>query len=97
MANILTTLVERQSRKYSDRAAIYRRTPEGQWLPYSWTELSNMVDQAACALEIFGLKEEQRIAVFSQNDPDIIVTDLAAFANRAVPVSIYATSSPQLV
>lgn len=97
MANILTTLVERQSRKYSDRAAIYRRTPEGQWLPYSWTELSNMVDQAACALEILGLKEEQRIAVFSQNDPDIIVTDLAAFANRAVPVSIYATSSPQQV
>ena len=56
-----------------------------------------MVDQAACALEILGLKEEQRIAVFSQNDPDIIVTDLAAFANRAVPVSIYATSSPQQV
>ena len=97
MANILTTLVERQSRKYSNRAAIYRRTPRGEWLPYSWTELGNMVDQAACALEILGLKEEQRIAVFSQHDPDIIVTDLAAFANRAVHVSIYATSSPQQV
>lgn len=97
MANILTTLVERQSKKYSNRAAIYRRTPQGEWLPYSWTELGKMVDQAACALEILGLKEEQRIAVFSQNDPDIIVTDLAAFANRAVPVSIYATSSPQQV
>ncbi len=97
MANILTTLVERQSKKYTDRAAIYRRKPGGEWIPYSWTELSAMVEQAACALEILGIKEEERIAVFSQNDPDIIITDLAAFANRAVPVSIYATSSPQQV
>lgn len=97
MANILTTLVERQSRKYNDRAAIYRRTSSGQWVPYSWKEIAGMVDQASCALEILGLKEEQRIAVFSHNDPDIIITDFAAFANRAVPVSIYATSSPEQV
>ena len=35
--------------------------------------------------------------MFSPNDPYILVTDFAAFANRAVPVSIYATSSPQQV
>lgn len=52
---------------------------------------------AACALEILGVEEQEKLAVFSPNDPDIIITDMAAFANRAVPVSIYATSSEQQV
>ena len=97
MANILTTLVDRQTKKYGDRAALYRRDDAGNWLPYSWVELSEMTANAACALEILGVKECSKIAVFSANDPYVLVTDFAAFANRAVPVSIYATSSPQQV
>ncbi len=97
MANILTTLVDRQSRKYNDRAALYRRENDGKWLPTSWTELAGKISSAACALEILGIKEQEAVAVFSPNDPDIIITDFAAFANRAVPVSIYATSSQQQV
>lgn len=97
MANTLTTLVARQAEKYAGRPAIYHRNQDGEWLPYSWTELSAMVSHAACALEILGIKETGKIAVFSANDPYVLVTDFAAFANRAVPVSIYATSSPQQV
>ena len=97
MANILTTLVDRQTKKYGNRPALYRRDDAGNWLPYSWVELSEMTADAACALEILGVKECSKIAVFSANDPYVLVTDFAAFANRAVPVSIYATSSPQQV
>ena len=97
MANILTTLVERQTSKYGDRAAMYRRTSKGQWTPCSWNQFSRMVADAAQAMEILGLKENGKIAVFSANDPYILVTDFAAFANRAVPVSIYSTSSEQQV
>lgn len=97
MANILTTLVDRQTKKYGNRPALYRRDDAGNWLPYSWVELSEMTANAACALEILGVKECSKIAVFSANDPYVLVTDFAAFANRAVPVSIYATSSPQQV
>lgn len=97
MANILTTLVDRQTKKYGDRAALYRRDDAGNWHPYTWLQLSEMTADAACALEILGVKECSKIAVFSANDPYVLVTDFAAFANRAVPVSIYATSSPQQV
>lgn len=97
MANTLTTLVARQTKKYADRPAVYRRDDSGQWNPYSWKELQEMVDAAACAMEILGVKETDKITVFSANDPYVLVTDFAAFANRAVPVSIYATSSPQQV
>ncbi len=97
MANILTTLVSRQTRKYADRPAVYRRDPQGQWIAYSWNEMAAMVDQASCALEILGINETEKIAVFSANNPNVLITDFAAFANLAVPVSIYATSSPQQV
>ena len=97
MPNILTTLIDRQSKKYADRAAVYHRENNGHWTPISWNGLAEMVANAAGAMEILGLKETQKIAVFSANDPFILVTDFAAFANRAVPVSIYATSSEQQV
>jgi len=96
--NTLTTLVARQAAKYNDRPAIYRRDDAtAQWIPYTWTDIKRLTTQAACAMEILGLKETQKIAVFSANDPCILITDLAAFANRIVPVSIYATSSRQQV
>lgn len=97
MENILTSLVGRQSARYNDRPALHRRISDGKWEPVSWNRFKEEVDHAARALEILGLKEEEKIAVFSPNDPYILVTDFAAFANRAVPVSIYATSSPQQV
>jgi len=43
------------------------------------------------------VKEEERVAVFSPNDPKILATDFGCFANRAVTVSIYATSSEEQV
>lgn len=97
MPNILTSLIDRQSKKYADREAVYHRDADGTWKPYSWNEIAEMVADAAGAMEILGLKETRKIAVFSANNPYILITDFAAFANRAVPVSIYATSSEQQV
>ena len=97
MPNILTTLIDRQSKKYADRPAVFHRDGSGNWKPYTWNEIAEMTANAAGAMEILGLKETQKIAVFSANNPLILITDFAAFANRIVPVSIYATSSEQQV
>lgn len=56
-----------------------------------------MVDRASQSLYMLGIAPGERIGVFSDNRPEILVTDFAAFANRAVSVSIYATSSPEQV
>ena len=61
--NILTTLVERQTAKYGNATALYSRI-DGKWEPKSWTSLSEDVNRAACALEILGLAEGDRLAVF---------------------------------
>ncbi len=98
MANILTTLIQRQTDAYSARrTALWERQPSGQWTPITWGELSEAASKVACALEILGVKEEERVAVFSPNDPKILATDFGCFANRAVTVSIYATSSEEQV
>ncbi len=95
--NVLTTLIERQVNRYGSRPALFSRRDDGRWTPMSWEELAGAVTSAACALEILGVREQDKIAVFSPNMEKILITDLAAFANRAVPVSIYATSSESQV
>ena len=98
MDNTLTTLIRRQLERYpSERPALWQRDRDGRWLPISWQELARMASSAACAMEILGLREQERIAVFSPNDPRILATDFGCFANRGVTVSIYATSSQEQV
>ena len=41
-----------------------------------------------------GVQEEENIGIFSQNKPECLYADFGAFANRAVTIPLYATSSP---
>lgn len=96
MSNILTDLISKQALKYGSREA-YRYKNNGVWESTSWTELQNTTATVACALEIIGIEQCDNITIFSANRPEIIITDFAAYANRAVPISIYATSSCEQV
>lgn len=96
MANVLTTLIETRASEYKDREAFLYRN-DGRWTSTSWSEFKNSVDKAAYALEILGIKEEDKICIFSANRPEILITDFAAFANRVVPISIYSTSTMEQV
>ena len=98
MPNILTNLVGTQSLKYGDRIAFsFKATPQGAWVDTTWSDFAGQVEAAACALEIMGVEPGDTVGVFSGNRPEILMTDFGAFANRAVPVSIYATSSREQV
>lgn len=97
MHNELTKLIENQYTAHPDRPALYIRHDDGRWLPVIWSELRGTVNRIACALEHLGIGPHDMIAVFSANRAEIIATDLAAYANRAVPVSIYSTSSEEQV
>lgn len=98
MTNILTNLVAGNARKEGSRTA-FRYCPAGTdvWTDCSWEEMSRNVDNTAYALETLGIKPEDMVAVFSANCPEILLTDFACYRNRAVPVSIYATSSLEQV
>lgn len=97
MRNILTNIIYKKAAECGDRVAFTQRTDAGQWRPTTWNAFRERTDKVAHALEILGVKEDSKIGIFSANRAEILVTDFAAYANRAVPVSIYSTSSVEQV
>lgn len=90
----LSVLVHRQAAKYGDKIALkYRDYATATWLPVTWNQFSQTVREAANALVALGVNEEENIGIFSQNKPECLYVDFAAFANRAVTIPLYATSS----
>lgn len=91
----LSVIVHRQAEKYGDKVALkYRDYETAQWIPITWNQFSATVRQAANALAVLGVKEQENIGIFSQNKPEWFYVDFGGFANRAVSIPFYATSSP---
>ena len=87
-------MVHRQAEKYGDKVALkYRDYETSQWIPITWNKFSQTVRQAANTLVALGVEEQRNIGIFSQNKPECLFTDFAAFANRLVTIPLYATSS----
>ncbi len=94
MDNILTHLTQTQAAKYGDRRAIGFYTTEGGiHEPLGWTRLADTVACLAAGMLRLKVDVQECIAVFSENMPEVVMTDLAAYMIRGIPVSIYATSS----
>ena len=97
MPNILTRLVSSHASQTPDREAYYSPEANGEWKPVTWRRMAEDVDAAANALAFLGVQPQTMTATFSANRPEGVTVDFAAYANRAVPVSIYSTSSLEQV
>ncbi len=94
----LALLVHEQARKHADRVVLrYRDYVRECWLSVTWNQFSHTVNVAARSLLELGVQIQENIGVFSQNKPECLYTDFAAFAVRAVSVPLYATSSEEQV
>lgn len=90
----LSVLVHHQAEKYGEKVALrYRDYQTSQWIPITWNHLSATVRKAANAFVKLGVQEQENIGIFAQNMPEWFYVDFGAFANRAVPIPFYATSS----
>lgn len=91
-------LIHRQAEKYGSRTALkYRDNGTGKWLKISWQTFSEKVMLTAEAMAEFGIDVQENVGVYSQNMPQCLYTDFGAYANRIVPIPMYATSSPAQV
>lgn len=91
-------LVFAQAKKYGERTALYSRDRAGeQWKKLSWNAFANQVSVLAKAFVELGISEQQCVAQFSHNKAENLIVDFALFANRAVMVPMYATSTVQQV
>src|ERR1700686_495416 len=65
------------------------------WTPISSTEIYRGVVGIARALESWGVRKGDRVAILSENRPEWTITDFAALALGAVTVPIYATQTAE--
>ena len=87
-------MVNSNASRFGNREVYYHKNyATNRWESTKWTDFQRDVESVSLAFEILGLKPQQCVAVFSQNMPNNLVTDFAAFRNRAISVPIYATSS----
>lgn len=94
----LARLIRNQATKYGSRTALrYRDYELETWKDISWNEFAETIDQTAYAMATYGIRENENIGVFSQNKPECLYTDFAAFTNRATAIPLYATSSESQV
>ena len=68
-----------------------------KWVEITWQELHEKVERVARALVSLGVKEEDRVAICSQNMPQALMVDFANYANRVISVPMYATASVQQI
>lgn len=94
MVNELVELISNQARRFGDREALrFRDFKTQEWTSLSWNQFKANIEREAKSLYKAGVDVEGKVAIFSQNCPEILTTHYAAFYNRGVGVPIYATSS----
>ena len=95
--NILTLLSSRHASQRPDAPALAGQDEQERWYDISWREFDRQINMTARALASLGVKPADCVGTFSANRPENLVTDFACYRNRAISVSIYATSSPEQV
>jgi long-chain acyl-CoA synthetase len=76
-----------------DRAMLYRDS--GEWLPISSSTIRRNVAATAHALQQWGIRKGDRIAILSENRPEWSTADFAILLLGAVTVPVYATLTPE--
>ncbi len=91
---LLSDLVHHKADILGEKAALKVRNQQtGEWSPISWKKFSEKIMNTAYALCDYGVKEFSNVGVYMQNMAECFYLDFALFANRAVAVPMYATST----
>ena len=76
-----------------DKVAL-REKDFGRWISYTWKEYYEYVRKTAVGLEKIGLKKDDKLAIISDNIPEVLVVAIAAQAVGGISAGIYQSSLP---
>ena len=93
----LGELLHQQAKKLNRKTALKYQDVEGKWVDMTWDYFSDRIMKTSQAMAELGVMPDDNVGVYSQNMAKYLVTDFAAYANKAVMVPMYATSSPEQV
>ncbi|HBB01580.1 MAG: long-chain fatty acid--CoA ligase [Bacteroidetes bacterium GWD2_45_23] len=90
----LGELVHKQALTLKYKTALKYQSPSGEWLDLSWKSFADKIMKVAQAMAEIGLQPDDNVGIYAQNMDKYLITDFAAYANKAVMVPMYATASP---
>lgn len=70
---------------------------DGQWHHLSSSEVMSHVRKRALGMYHLGVRKGDRVALFSENNPDWVMCDYATLSNGAITVPIYTTQIPEQI
>ena len=92
--HLLSELVHRRAAELGSKEVIRSRNEKtGQWTGISWNAFSSRILKLAEVFVEWGIKEGDRVGIFSQNKEECLIFDFALFAIKGISVPMYATSS----
>lgn len=92
----LSVLIQEQAKIYGKREAlVYKDFGGKEWKSISWVQFSDLVRKVSNAMLRLGVQVQEKVAVFSQNTLQYVLTDFGAWGVRACTVPFYATTSEE--
>ncbi len=91
--NIISNFLRNIGTNGSEEAVKFKRAGSANWSHYTWDEFASLVRQTSKALIAKGIKDQENIAIFSQNKVEWSIADLAIMGTGAVSVPVYATNT----
>lgn len=88
----LTRMILDRVQKYGQRPALFFKA-NGQWEYLTWQEMGEQIKSVSQALLQFGLKEQERVGIYSLNKPQWTISDYGIMGVRGITTTIYATNS----
>jgi long-chain acyl-CoA synthetase len=82
-------------REWAERlpdAVVMREKDYGIWQEYTWTDLWELVQDAAHGLLALDVEVGDRVSIHSEDRPEWIILDMATIAVRAITVGLYPTN-----
>ena len=76
-----------------DKVAL-REKDFGRWNNYTWKEYYDFVSKTALGLEKLGMRSEDKLALVTDNIPEMLIVAIGAQAIGGISVGIYQTSLP---
>lgn len=87
-------LVPEKAAEFGEKTLMRSRNyGKGSWESTTWNDFNRDVNRCAKALIGQSILEKDRVGIFSQNRAECLTAEYAIYANRAVSVPMYATST----
>ncbi|MBB4805976.1 long-chain acyl-CoA synthetase [Chryseobacterium defluvii] len=93
--NLAEAIIHKNVEKHPVKSAIGFKKKDGTWKELSWKKFAEIVFKTASALKDAGVRENDKVAIYSDNSAEWIIFDLASMAVGAVTVPIYSTNNAE--